>query len=199
MRDQLNGKKIAFIAADGVEQIELERPWKAAREAGAQVELVSLKSGQIQGVHGMDKGDTFKVDRTVADVTADEYDGLVIPGGVKNPDLLRMNADAVAFTRRFFEQHKPVAAICHAPWLLVEADVVRGRTLTSYPSLKTDIRNAGGQWVDEEVHVDAGLVTSRRPDDLDAFCRKMVEEIAEGRHERQTAAAGTAGTQGTGL
>jgi protease I len=190
MGDKLSGKKVAFIAADGVEQVELERPWQAARDAGADVELVSIKGGEIQGVRGMDKGDMFRVDRTVADVTAGEYDGLVIPGGVKNPDLLRMNEDAVSFTRSFFEQQKPVAAICHAPWLLVEADVVRGRTLTSYPSLKTDIRNAGGNWVDEEVHVDNGLVTSRKPDDLDAFCRKMIEEIAEGRHEGQTVGAG---------
>jgi protease I len=197
MGDHLRGKKVAFIAADGVEQIELERPWQAVHDAGGQVELLSIKSGEIQGVHGMDKGDRFRVDRVVSDVTADEYDGLVIPGGVKNPDLLRMNDDAVSFTRTFFEQHKPVAAICHAPWLLVEADVVRGRTLTSYPSLQTDIRNAGGTWVDEEVRVDNGLVTSRKPDDLDAFCAKLVEEIAEGRHEGQTVAAGR--RSGTGL
>jgi protease I len=197
MGDQLRGKKVAFIAADGVEQVELERPWQAVRDAGAQVELLSIKSGEIQGVHGMDKGDRFRVDRVVSDVTADEYDGLVIPGGVKNPDLLRMNDDAVSFTRAFFEQHKPVAAICHAPWLLVEADVVRGRTLTSYPSLQTDIRNAGGTWVDEEVRVDNGLVTSRRPDDLDAFCAKLIEEIAEGRHAGQTVGAGS--RSGTGL
>jgi protease I len=197
MGDQLRGKKVAFIAADGVEQVELERPWQAVRDAGAQVELLSIKSGEIQGVHGMDKGDRFRVDRVVSDVTADEYDGLVIPGGVKNPDLLRMKDDAVSFTRTFFEQHKPVAAICHAPWLLVEADVVRGRTLTSYPSLQTDIRNAGGTWVDEEVRVDNGLVTSRRPDDLDAFCAKLIEEIAEGRHAGQTVDAGT--RSGTGL
>ena len=191
MAQQLNGKKIAFIAADGVEQVELVQPWQAARDAGAQVELLSFKAGEIQGVNGMDKGDTFKVDRTVSDVTPDEYDGLVIPGGVKNPDKLRMHEDVVQFVRGFFEQQKPVAAICHGPWVLVEADVLRGRTVTSYPSLKTDIRNAGGNWVDEEVHVDNGLVTSRTPDDLDAFCRKLIEEVAEGRHIRQT--VGTAG------
>ncbi len=185
MVQQLNGKKIAFIAADGVEQVELERPWQAAKEAGAEVELLSVKSGQIQGVHGMEMGDKFTVDHTLADVTADEYDALVIPGGVKNPDILRVHDDVVQFVRSFFEQQKPVAAICHGPWVLVEADVLRGRTITSWPSLKTDIRNAGGTWVDEEVHVDAGLVTSRKPDDLDAFCRKLVEEVAEGLHERQ--------------
>jgi protease I len=185
MVQQLNGKKIAFIAADGVEQVELERPWQAAREAGAEVELLSVKSGQIQGVHGMEMGDKFTVDHTLADVTAEEYDALVIPGGVKNPDILRMHDEVVQFVRNFFEQQKPVAAICHGPWVLVEADVLRGRTITSWPSLKTDIRNAGGTWVDEEVHVDAGLVTSRKPDDLDAFCSKLLEEVAEGLHERQ--------------
>jgi protease I len=190
MADQLNGKKIAFIAADGVEQVELERPWEAAKNAGAQVELLSFKAGEIQGVHGMDKGDKFTIDRTVADVTPDEYDGLVIPGGVKNPDVLRMHDDVVQFVRGFFEQKKPVAAICHGPWVLVEADVLRGRTITSWPSLQTDVRNAGGTWVDEQVHVDNGLVTSRKPDDLDAFCSKMVEEFAEGLHERQAVSAG---------
>jgi protease I len=190
MADQLKGKKIAFIAADGVEQVELERPWQAAKNAGAQVELLSFKGGEIQGVHGMDKGDKFTVDRTVADVTPDEYDGLVIPGGVKNPDVLRMHDDVVQFVRGFFEQKKPVAAICHGPWVLVEADVLRGRTITSWPSLQTDVRNAGGTWVDEQVHVDNGLVTSRKPDDLDAFCSKMVEEFAEGLHERQAVSAG---------
>jgi protease I len=182
MNHDLNGKHIAVIATDGVEQVELTEPMRAAREAGATVELISLERGSIQGVKGMDKADTFPVDRTVDEVRADEYDGLVIPGGVKNPDKLRMNEKAVRFVRAFFDQGKPVAAICHGPWVLVEADVVRDRTLTSYPSLKTDIRNAGGQWVDEEVRVDQGLVTSRNPDDLPAFNRKLVEEVAEGRH-----------------
>jgi protease I len=185
MNHDLNGKHIAVIATDGVEQVELTEPMRAAREAGATVELISLERGSIQGVKGMDKADTFPVDRTVDEVRADEYDGLVIPGGVKNPDKLRMNEKAVRFVRAFFDQGKPVAAICHGPWVLVEADVVRDRTLTSYPSLKTDIRNAGGQWVDEEVRVDQGLVTSRNPDDLKAFCAKMVEEFAEGVHEGQ--------------
>ena len=193
---KLDGKRIAFIATDGVEQVELTRPWQAARDEGAQVELVSIKPGQIQAVNGMEMGDKFRVDRTVADVTGDQYDALVVPGGVKNPDKLRMNDDAVAFARSFCESGKPVAAICHGPWLLVEADTLRGRTLTSYPSLKTDIRNAGGNWVDAEVHVDNGLVTSRTPDDLDAFCRKMIEEFAEGRHERQAVGAGAATTSG---
>lgn len=191
---KLDGKRIAFLATDGVEQIELTRPWQAARDAGAQVELISIKPGEIQGVKGMDKGDTFHVDRTVADVTPDQYDALVIPGGVKNPDKLRMDEDAVAFARAFCEAGKPVAAICHGPWLLVEAGTVRGRTLTSYPSLKTDIRNAGGYWVDAEVHVDNGLVTSRTPEDLDAFISKMIEEFAEGWHERQAVGAGAATT-----
>jgi protease I len=185
MGDTLQGKKVAFLATDGVEQVELTEPWKAAREAGATTELISLEPGTIQGFDHTDKGQTFSVDHPVSEANPSEYDALVLPGGVHNPDKLRMNEDAVEFARAFFEQGKPVAAICHGPWLLVEAGVVGGRTLTSYPSLKTDIANAGGRWVDEEVHVDQGLVTSRKPDDLPAFCAKMVEEIGEGAHAGQ--------------
>ncbi len=185
MANELSGKRIAFIAADGVEQVELTRPWQAAEQAGATPELISINPGRIQGVNGMDKADTFQVDRTFRDVSADEYDALVIPGGVANPDKERNVPEAVEFVRAFFEAGKPVASICHGPWMLVEADVVRGRTVTSWPSLKTDIRNAGGTWVDEQVHTDHGLVTSRKPDDLDAFCQKMIEEFGEGVHEAQ--------------
>jgi protease I len=188
----LSGKRIAFLATDMVEQVELTEPWKAVEQAGGTPELVSLEAGEIQGFDHYDKADTFSVDKAVEEVSANDYDGLVLPGGVGNPDTLRMDENAVHFVRELFEQGKPVAAICHAPWTLVEAGVVRGRTLTSFPSLRTDIRNAGGNWVDEEVHVEDGLVTSRRPDDLPAFCAKLVEEIAEGRHERRTAGAGTA-------
>jgi protease I len=189
MADQLNGKKVAFIATDGVEQVELTRPWEAVKQAGGQPELVSLKSGEIQGFDHLDKADTFPVDKTFDEANPDDYDGLVMPGGVANGDFLRADEKAVEFTRAFFEQGKPVASICHAAWTLVEADVVRGRTLTSFPSLKTDIRNAGGEWVDKEVVVDQGLVTSRDPDDLDAFIDKLLEEIAEGTHEGQSRSA----------
>ncbi|CAN5557477.1 type 1 glutamine amidotransferase domain-containing protein [soil metagenome] len=183
--NKLQGKKIAFLATDGVEQIELTKPWDAAQQAGAEVTLISIKSDPIQGVNHMDKGTTFPVDKTVAEADPNQFDALVLPGGVANPDHLRMDQDAVRFVRSFFEAGKPVAAICHGPWLLVEADVLRGRTITSWPSLQTDVRNAGGTWVDEEVHTDKGLVTSRKPDDLPAFCQKMVEEFAEGIHTRQ--------------
>jgi protease I len=193
--NRLEGRKVAFLAADGVEQVELTEPWKAVEAEGAKPELISLEEGEIQGFDHLDKDQTFKVDRTVSQAKAADYDGLVLPGGVANPDFLRADEDAVRFVRSFFEGGKPVAAICHGPWTLVEADVVRGRTLTSFRSIRTDIENAGGEWVDEEVHVDAGLVTSRKPDDLPAFCHKLVEEICEGRHEDQalqTAGAGTA-------
>ena len=192
MADALQGKKVAFLATDMVEQVELTGPWEALEGAGAELELVSIEDGEIQGFNHYDKADTFKVDRTVEEAQADDYDGLVLPGGVANPDKLRMDENAVRFVRDFFEQGKPVGAICHAPWTLVEAGVVRGRKLTSWPSLTTDIRNAGGEHVDQEVVVDAGLVTSRKPDDLPAFCSKIVEEFAEGRHEQQAARTGRA-------
>ena len=169
MADKLQGKRVAFLATDMVEQVELTEPWKAVKGEGAEVELVSLEEGEIQGFNHYDKADKFKVDRTVEEAGTDDYDALVIPGGVGNPDEMRMDENAVAFVRRFFEQGKPVGVICHGPWMLVEAGVVRGRRITSWPSLQTDIHNAGGNWVDEEVVVDQGLVTSRKPDDLPAF------------------------------
>jgi len=186
MAGKLEGKRIAFLTADeGVEQIELERPMREIAEEGADVRLLSPGGNRVQGFEHLDKGKTFEADGKVADADAGDFDGLVMPGGVANPDDLRTNDDAVEFVRSFFEAGKPVAAICHAPWMLVEAGVVDGRTVTSYPSLKTDIENAGGIWVDEEVHVDAGLVTSRRPDDLDAFIAKAIEEFCEGVHSEQ--------------
>jgi protease I len=187
--DKLQGKRVAFLATDMVEQVELTEPWKAVEDEGAQVELISLEEGEIQGFDHYDKAETFKVDRTVEEARAGDYDALVIPGGVGNPDTMRMDENAVAFTRAFFEQGKPVGVICHGPWMLVEAGVVRGRKVTSWPSLQTDIRNAGGNWVDEEVVVDQGLVTSRKPDDIPAFNEKIIEEFAEGRHEQQAAKA----------
>jgi protease I len=174
----LSGKRIAFLATDMVEQVELTEPWKAVDEAGGRPELISLEEGEIQGFNHYDKADTFEVDRTVDEASADEYDALVLPGGVGNPDTLRTNENAVQFVRQFVAAGKPVAVICHGPWTLVEADVVRGRTLTSFPSIKTDIRNAGGNWVDQEVVVDDGIISSRKPDDLPAFCKTFIEEFA---------------------
>jgi protease I len=185
MANELQGKRIAILATDMFEQVELVEPRKALEQSGATTELVSLEEGEIQGFNHYDKADTFPVDKTVEEASVADYDGLFLPGGVGNPDALRMDENAVSFVRDFFEQGKPVAAICHGPWALVEAGVVRGRTLTSWPSVQTDIRNAGGTWVDEEVHVDQGLVTSRKPDDIPAFNAKMIEEFAEGKHEAQ--------------
>jgi protease I len=177
MGERLKGRKIAFLATDGVEQVELTRPWDAVREDGGETELLSLDSGEIQGFNHLDKGDTFPVDKRVADADAADYDALVLPGGVANPDTLRTDKDAVRFAGEFLRRGKPVAAICHGPWLLVEADVVKGRKLTSWPSLQTDIRNAGGAWVDEKVAVDNGLITSRKPADLDAFCDALLGSV----------------------
>ena len=186
MANDLQGKKIAFLVApEGVEQVELTEPWEAIQNAGGTPELISTDSGEVQAFNHLDKADTFPVDRVVSEVSVPDYDGLVLPGGVANPDFLRMDEDAVGFVRSFFEAGKPVGVICHGPWPIVEADVVRGRTITSWPSLKTDIRNAGGTWVDEEVVVDDGLVSSRNPDDLPAFCAKAVEELCEGEHAAQ--------------
>lgn len=182
MSGELKGKRIAVVATDGFEQSELTEPLKALRDAGAVVDVVAPGREPIQGMRHHDKGDRVDVDRTLDEARAADYDGLVLPGGVANPDALRTNKRAVAFVKHFFEAQKPVAAICHGPWTLIEADVVRGRTMTSWPSLKTDIRNAGGNWVDQEVVVDHGLITSRKPDDLPAFCRKTIEEFREGRH-----------------
>lgn len=187
MANELTGKRIAFLATDGVEQVELEEPWRAVEQSGARPELISLKSGEIQGFEHLDKGELFHVDHTVSETDSSEYDGLVLPGGVANPDRLRMDQDAVDFVRSFVEDGKPIGVICHGPWTLVEADAVRGRTLTSFPSLRTDIENAGGTWVDEEVHVDDGIVSSRKPADLPAFCSKLVEELREGVHARAEA------------
>jgi len=180
----LNGKTIAILTSnEGVEQVEYTEPRKALEEAGATVELIAPEKGDVQMFDHLDKKDVFQADKAVSDVSADDYDGLMLPGGVANPDNLRTDEDAIRFVQGFVNAGKPIAAICHAPWTLVEADAVKGRTLTSYPSIKTDIRNAGGEWVDKEVVVDQGLVTSRNPDDLPAFNDKMIEEFAEGEHE----------------
>jgi protease I len=189
MGTELQGKRIAFLATDGVQQVELTEPWNAVDEAGGRPELISLKGGEIQGFDHHDKADAFPVDRTVAEADPADYDALVLPGGVINPDILRTDRGAMAFVEAFFEQGKPVGAICHGPWSLVETGMVKGRTVTSWPSLRTDIENAGGRWVDEEIVIDRGLFTSRKPSDLEAFCAKLVEEAAEGVHAEQREAA----------
>ena len=176
---KLDGRRIAFIAADGVEQVELIEPWKAVESEGGQPELLSVEAGEIQGFNHLDKANRFKVDRAVGDADPSDYDGLVLPGGVANPDFLRTNDGVVSFVRSLIDDGKPAGVICHGPWTIVEADLVKGRTLTSWPSLQTDIRNAGGTWVDEEVHVDGNLITSRKPDDLPAFNKAIVKAFAE--------------------
>jgi len=187
MFDQLRGKRIAFLTAnEGVEQVELTEPLEALRAAGAEVDLLAPEEGDVQAFNHLDKGERFPVDRAVGDADVSEYDGLVLPGGVANPDQLRAKGEAVEFVRACFDAGKPIGVICHGPWTLIEADVVRGRTLTSWPSLQTDLRNAGAEWVDEEVHVDQGLVSSRKPDDLEAFNAKIVEEFAEGVHAERS-------------
>jgi protease I len=193
MAIELSGKKVAILAADGFEEVELTRPRKALDEAGAETTVVSIKSGKIQGMNHAAKGETVTVDQTLADAKPQDFDALMIPGGLMNPDTLRSTEEALEFVRHFFREGKPVAAICHAPWVLIDAGVVRGRTLTSWPAIKTDVRNAGGSWVDQEVVVDNGLVTSRKPDDIPAFNKKMIEEFCEGRHTT------TSGTQSTDL
>jgi protease I len=178
MAGELNGMKVAVLATDGVEQVELDRPWQALEEAGAEPELVSFEAGTITAYDHIDKGEDRRVDAVLSSADPDAYAALVLPGGVINGDFVRADADAVAFVQAFFDAGKPVAAICHAPWVLIEAGVVRGRRMTSWPSLQTDLRNAGATWVDEEVVVDGNLITSRNPDDLDAFSAAIVEEFA---------------------
>jgi protease I len=188
MADELKGKRVAFLFTDGAEQAEVTEPLEAVRKAGAETDIVSLEKGEVEMWKHFDKGDKMTAEVAVADADASDYDGLVLPGGVANPDQLRLNKDAVKFVRAFFEQNKPVGVICHGPWMLVETGVAKGRKVTSWPSLQTDLRNAGADWVDEEVVVDNGLVTSRKPDDLPAFCAKIVEEFAEGKHRQRVAA-----------
>jgi len=185
MADELKGKRVAILAADMVERVELVEPRKALRDAGADTELVSLKPGEITTFNHFDPAEKEKVDRTVEEVDASDYDALLIPGGVGNPDQLRGDENAVAFVRAMYDAGKPLAVICHGPWVLVEAGIARDLTLTSWPTLQTDIRNAGGNWVDEEVVVDRGVVTSRKPDDIPKFNEKIIEECAEGKHAEQ--------------
>jgi protease I len=189
MSTPLRDKTIAILATDGFEQVELTEPQKAVEQAGATTHLLSLKEGEIQGMHHDERGDKFKVHGKVADAKIADYDGLILPGGVANPDTLRMDEAAVRFVREFAQSGKPIGVICHGPWTLIEADVVRGKKMTSWPSVRTDLRNAGAEVVDEEVVTDQGLVSSRKPDDLPAFCRKIVEEFAEGRHQQRSSAA----------
>jgi protease I len=189
MAQKLDGKRVAIVATDGFEQAELTEPMKALQEAGAKTEIVSVKSGQIQGWKHFDKADFFKVDKTVDQAKPDDYDALMLPGGVANPDQLRLHPHAIRFIKAFVDARKPIAAICHGPWTLIDAGAAKGRKMTSWPSLQTDLRNAGATWVDQEVVTDSGLVTSRKPDDIPAFNRKMIEEFAEGKHVRQKAEA----------
>ncbi|MEO8269841.1 MAG: type 1 glutamine amidotransferase domain-containing protein [Aureliella sp.] len=186
MTKKLSGKTIAFLATDGFEQVELTEPWARVKQAGAEIQLISLKSGKIQGMHHDVCGDQFTVDKSIEQARVEDYDGLVLPGGVANPDALRMSPACVSFVRDFFKLAKPVAAICHGPWMLIEADVVHGRKVTSWPSLKTDLENAGAEWVDQPVVCEQGLVTSRKPEDLPEFCDKLIEQFAEGTHVGQT-------------
>jgi len=189
MSTTLLNKRVAILAADGFEQAELAEPMKALEEAGADVSIVSVKKGKIQGMHHADKGDQFEVDLTLDEAKADQFEALMIPGGLMNPDTLRSTPKAVEFARAFVDAGKPIAAICHGPWVLIETGMVRGRKLTSWPAIQTDVKNAGGNWVDQEVVVDRGLVTSRKPDDIPAFNAKMIEEFAEGRHAKMASAA----------
>ena len=182
MAGKLEGRKVAILAADGFEQVELTKPRTALDEAGARTTVVSIKPGKIQGMNHAEKGDTVMVERTLDEAKPDDFDALLIPGGLINPDTLRSSEEALEFVRHFFREGKPVAAICHAPWVLIDVSVIRGRTVTSWPAIKTDVRNAGAHWVDKDVVVDNGLVTSRKPDDIPAFNEKMIEEFCEGRH-----------------
>ena len=188
MANELKGKRVAFLFTEGAEQAEVVEPLEAVKKAGAEVDIVSLEKGEVEMWKHFDKGDKITADKAVSDADPSDYDGLVLPGGVANPDQLRADKDAVKFVRTFFEQDKPVGVICHGPWMLVETGVAKGRKVTSWPSLQTDLRNAGADWVDQEVVVDNGLVTSRKPDDLPAFCAKIVEEFAEGKHTQRVAA-----------
>jgi protease I len=187
MAGELKGKRVAFLFTEGVEQVELIEPLNAIRDAGAEADTVSLTAGNVQMFNHLDKGDQIEAEKGISDADASEYDALVLPGGVANPDQLRGDEDAVGFVKQFAEQHKPIGVICHGPWTMVEADVVRGRTLTSWPSVQTDLRNAGATWVDEEVHVDDNIVSSRKPDDLPAFCKSIVETFAHARAEARAA------------